>query len=77
MVDRALAEEAARRQAGVAGSDDDRGDVFDDTAPRAAARQTTATVTFVGFVSTSYTAERFCDCATMASISFFGASASM
>ena len=34
--------------------------------------QTTATVTFVGLVRTSYTAERFCDCATMASISFFG-----
>ena len=31
--------------------------------------QLTLTVTFVGLVTTSNTAERFCDCATMASIS--------
>ena len=37
----------------------------------------TSTVTFVGLVMTSYTAERFCDCATSASISSFDASASI
>ena len=35
------------------------------------------TVTFVGLVTMSYTAERFCDCATSASMSFFDASASI
>jgi hypothetical protein len=39
--------------------------------------QLTTTVTFVGLVTMSYTAERFCDCATRASISSRLASASM
>ena len=34
-------------------------------------------MTFVGFVRASNTAERFCDCATSASMSSFDASASM
>ena len=34
-------------------------------------------MTFTGFVIASYTAERFCDCATIASMSCFDASASM
>ena len=77
MIDGAFEKEPARGQTGVAGSDDDSGDGFDDSAPDQPQPQTTATVTFVGLVRTSYTADRFCDCATMASISFFGASASM
>ena len=34
MIDRALDEAPARRQTGVAGSDDDRRDVFDGLTPR-------------------------------------------
>ena len=44
---------------------------------RGAAGQTTSTLTFVGLVTTSYTAERFCDCSTIARISSGVASASM
>lgn len=78
MIDRVLAENTAGRQPGVPGADDDRCDVF-DVGPVAsvAARYTTSTVTLVGLVTMSYTAERFCDCATSASMSFFEASASM
>ena len=39
--------------------------------------QLTSTVTFVGFVIISKTAERFCDCATSAAMSSSEASASM
>ena len=44
---------------------------------RCSAGQLTTTVTFVGLVTMSYTAERFCDCATIASMSSAEASASM
>ena len=79
VVDRPLTETAARRKPGVAGPDDDGGYAFDDSPPAAARRYCllTWTFTFVGFVTTSYTAERFWDCATSASISCFEASASM
>ena len=79
VIDRALAETSARRQAGVPGPDDDRGDPFDGCSLRCRWRfvQRTSTVTFTGLVMTSYTADRFCDCATIASISFFDASASI
>ena len=50
-------------------ADDDRGDALDGPAPQA-----TSTVTFVGFVSASNTAERFWDWATSASISCLEAS---
>ena len=79
VIDRALGETSARRQAGMPGADDDRGDLFDGVRSRCRRRvvQTTSTVTFIGLVMTSYTAERFCDCATSASMSFFDASASI
>ena len=47
------------------------------SASRRAAPQATSTVTFVGLVSASNTAERFWDWATSASISCLDASASM
>ena len=62
MVDRPLAEEVAGGEAGVAGADDDRGDALDGLAVGSA--QTTSTVTSVGFVRASKTAERFWDWAT-------------
>src|SRR5690606_4149872 len=73
VVDRPFAEEVARREAGVAGPDDDRGDSLDD----GSTSQATSTVTSVGLVRASNTAERFCDWATRASISSREASASM
>src|SRR5205085_12195931 len=69
VIDRAVSEAPTCRQAGMARADDDRGDAFD--------RQSTSTVTLVGLVTMSYTADRFCDCATIASTSFLGASASI
>ena len=54
MIDRPAAEEVARGKARVPRPDDDRGELLDDLAPQA-----TSTVTFVGFVSASNTAERF------------------
>ena len=54
------------------GTDNDRGGALDDLAPQA-----TSTVTLVGFVSASYTAERFVDWATRAAMSSLDASASM
>ena len=69
MVDRALREKPARGEAGVTGPDDDRRQLLYVL--------TTSTVTFTGFVRASYTAERFCDCATIASMSSFDASASI
>ena len=56
----------------MAGADDDRGDALDGWTSQA-----TSTVTLVGFVKASNTAERFCDWATSASISCLVASASM
>ena len=61
MIDRAGGEAVAHGQAGVTGSNDDGGD------PHAIRRRAlrvpyrTSTVTLVGFVIASYTAERFCD----------------
>jgi len=79
VVDRPLGETPARREPRVTGSDDDGGDLFDDSSPDryVAVVLLTATVTLVGLVTTSYTAERFCDCATIASMSSSDASASM
>ena len=74
VVDRPFAEEVARREAGMAGPDDDRGDSLDDGARTS---QATSTVTSVGLVRASNTAERFWDWATRASISSREASASM
>src|SRR5262249_1573469 len=68
VVDRGVGEEAAGGQPRVPGPDDNRGDALD---------QTTSTVTSVGFVMASNTAERFCDWATSASMSSLEASASM
>src|ERR1022692_4619259 len=72
MIDRPVAEKVARREARVPRADDDRSDALDDLAPQA-----TSTVTFVGFVRASNTADRFWDWATSASISCLDASASM
>jgi hypothetical protein len=54
----------------MTGPDDDDGDPH-------AGGQPTVTVTLVGFVMASKTAERFCDCATNASMSSGLASASI
>jgi hypothetical protein len=56
MVDRSVAEEAACGEAGMPRADDDGGDALDGSTPQA-----TSTVTSVGFVSASNTAERFWD----------------
>jgi hypothetical protein len=72
VIDRPVGEEVARREAGVPRADDDRGGALDGVASQA-----TSTVTFVGFVRASNTAERFCDWATSASMSSFDASASI
>src|SRR5271170_7827407 len=72
MIDRPVAEELAGGKARVPRPDDDRGELLDDLAPQA-----TSTVTLVGFVSASNTAERFWDWATSASMSSRDASASM
>jgi hypothetical protein len=48
VVDGAIGEEAARREAGVPGPDDDRRDALDGWIP-----QTTSTVTFTGLVMAS------------------------
>ena len=87
MIYRLAAEEVACREARVPRADDDRGKALDGWTsvlsgarasgepPRAA--QATSTVTSVGFVRASNTAERFTDWATSASISCRDASASM
>ena len=72
VVDRPVAEETARGKARVPRTDDDRGGALDGLAAQA-----TSTVTFVGFVRASNTAERFWDWATSASMSSLDASASM
>ncbi len=71
VLDRSLGEHAADREAGVAGPDHHHGD------PHAGGDQLTVTVTFVGLVITSNTADRFCDWATSASRSSWLASASI
>ena len=76
VVDRACGEAATHGQPAVAGSHDHHGDVRHGRLPPFGA-QFTSTVMFVGLVSTSNTAERFCDWATSASMSFGLASASM
>ena len=78
VVDRALGEAAAHRQPGVAGADDDgRGAHAAAPCSRGERLSCTSTVTLVGLVMMSYTAERFCDWATSALISSGVASASM
>ena len=78
MVNRAVSEAAAHGQAGVASPDDDRSCAgWTRASNPAVPSQLTSTVTFVGFVIASYTADRFCDWATMALISSGVASASM
>ncbi len=69
---RPVAEEVACREARVPRSDNDRGEALDGWASQA-----TSTVTSVGFVRASNTAERFTDWATSASMSCRDASASM
>ena len=68
VVDRPVAEEVARGETRVPRADDDRGGALDD----GPAPQATSTVTCVGFVRASNTAERFWDWATSASMSCFG-----
>jgi hypothetical protein len=79
VIDRPFSETSARREAGMPGPDDDRGDLFDDSAPLrlSTADQATSTVTLVGLVMTSNTADRFWDWATIASMSARDASASI
>jgi hypothetical protein len=72
VVERSLAEEVAGGDAGVAGAYDNSGEAFDGSTCQA-----TSTVTSVGFVSASKTADRFCDWATSASMSSLEASASI
>ena len=69
VIDGTLGEAAAGSETGMTRADDNCSDAFDG--------QTTSTVTLTGFVITSYTADRFCDCATSASISFLDALASI
>jgi hypothetical protein len=57
VVDRPVAEEVAGGEARVPRADDDRGNALDDPDPQIP--QATSTVTFVGLVRASYTAERF------------------
>ena len=73
MVDRTFGEAATHGETGMAGPDDHGGGAH---RPIVCA-QATRTVTLVGFVMMSNTAERFCDWATRASISSASASASM
>src|SRR6185295_1536579 len=76
VVDRAGGEAVAHRQAGVTRADDD-GRRSHGRAAWWLEDYLTSTVTFVGLVMMSYTAERFCDCASIARISAGVASASM
>ena len=61
MVNRPISETGTYGEAGMAGADDDGVDLrwawLQDRSPV----QLTSTVTLVGLVITSYTAERFCD----------------
>src|SRR5215472_1409522 len=72
MVDRPGAKKMTRCQPGVPSADNDSGDALDSPAAQA-----TSTVTSVGFVRASNTAERFWDWATSASMSCADASASI
>ena len=56
MIDRPVAQEVARGEARVPSANDDRGGALDGLTS-----QTTSTVTSVGFVRASNTAERFWD----------------
>ena len=73
--DTAVRKDAARREAGLAGPNDDDGDAGGSRGRNR--DQLTVTATLVGFVTMSNTAERFCDWATSASMSSGEASASM
>src|SRR5207302_113711 len=64
VLDRTAGQEVACRETRMPRADDDRGDALDGLTSQA-----TSTVTSVGLVSASNTAERFCDWATSASIS--------
>src|ERR1044071_5964103 len=75
VVDRALGEAAAHGEAGVPRADDESGG--SQFTPQLRLFLVVETETLVGLVMTSYTAERFCDCATSASRSSFEASASI
>jgi hypothetical protein len=77
VIERPIGKKPARGEAGMPGPDDDDPDALDGSASVRVRDQRTSTVTFTGFVITSYTAERFCDCATIASMSCFEASASI
>src|SRR5690606_10064267 len=79
VVDRALGEAAAHREARVTGADDDHVDGAGHARRPllGGSNHLTSTVTFVGFVTMSNTAERFWDCATRAAISSGVASASI
>ena len=76
VIDRPFGQQPAGGKTRMAGADDDRRDAFDGRSSGRCA-QATSTVMFTGLASASKTAERFCDCATSASMSFFGASASI
>jgi hypothetical protein len=77
VVDTPPREPPAHREAGLAGPDDDRRRAHHGAIPARRSRQATSTVTLVGLVMMSYTAERFCDCATIALMSSGEASASI
>ena len=84
MVDRAIGEATTHGQARVTGPENDGSGLHlmrlqPGTCPDRLQRvgYFTSTVMFVGFAMTSKTAERFCDCATSASMSSFDASASI
>ena len=72
VLERPLRQHPADREAGMPGPDD-----HDGYAQRRGRAQATVTVTLVGLVSASKTAERFCDWATSAAISSASASASI
>ena len=78
MIDRAVGEAATHRQTAVPGPDDHRRRAYlGGPSLVTISGQMTSTLTSVGFVMMSYTADRFCDCATSALISSGVASASI
>ena len=83
MLDASLGQAPAHGEAGMASANDDdirggHGARLDGVGALSVPRgYFTSTVTLVGLVMMSYTAERFCDCATSASMSSLEASASM
>ena len=70
-------EKMAGGQAGLTGADDHGGGAAGPALERACRHTRTSTSTWVGLVTISYTAERFWDCATTASMSSGEASASI